>query len=854
MKKTRWIRGMLTIGFIGMLLIGMGKRLNTFAAEERVVRVGLYEMEGFQSFDELSNAVGYNIEYLNRVAAITGWTFEYVRLKDFNDGMVKLKDRKVDILAPAEITPERMKDYDYSAYSFGTEYAVLVTRAGNESYSYEDYQSFQGMRVAVIKDYLMTEHFKEYMEQNGFEAQLIYYESPEEVLDAVSDGKADAAVTNLMMASSANKVLARFSPSPFYYITWKGNDQLLEELDGAMRSIKNTYPALENTLTEDWFPMYQEQYFSGEEEAYAASLGTLKVGYIPGNLPVSYQNEENGELGGISRVIFDRIQEISGLEFEYEALPYGPVTYEYLRDNGFDLVTGVEYNSTNINTPGLFISNPYLTSKRVIVAGDDIDFRKEDNLKMAISTGSQTIKKVIAAAYPNFELVDYETVGDCFEAVKNGRADLLMQNQYVVEYWLARPQYEGLSIIPVEGLDDGLCFSSVVYQKSPGVKGDVDSVALITIINKSISQITKDELESITVREAMKEKYVYQFSDFFYKYRYEVILAVILAAILIIGTIYVMNLKQKAWKIHKEEENALVLQQKRYQLLVDKSEEMIYEVSLRGGSWLVSDKMKQKLGWSFPSFVENPSVETLVELWRVHPDDRQKIRESLIRMIDENGSSDSLIRMQKTDGTYIWCKVSRYPLLDSDNTLVSIVGKILDVDSEVKERRELELQSRMDGLTALMNKKTFMEEAGQYLSKHSSASTGLIFIDLDYFKEVNDTLGHITGDQAIMDAAKKLREIFCDIGLAARFGGDEFCIFVKNISKEVFQNKLTCAVKILKGTYTDETGSVSVTASIGAVYALSGSLNIQSLLDEADRALYEAKEKGRNQFVLREKE
>lgn len=854
MKKTRWIGGMLAICIFGMLLIGIGRSQTVWAVEQRVVRVGMYEMEGFQSFDKLSNAVGYNMEYLNRIAAFAGWTYQYVRLKDFNDGMEKLKERKIDLLAPAEITQERMEEYDYSAYSFGTEYAVLVTRAGNESLSYEDYKSFEGMRVAVIKDYLMTDHFKEYMKQNRFHTQLIYYESPAEVLKAVSDGKADAAVTNLMMAGSANKVLARFSPSPFYYITWKGNDQLLEELDGAMRSIKNTYPSLENTLTEDWFPMYQEQYFSGEEEAYAASLGTLKVGYIPGNLPVSFQNEANGELDGISRIIFDRIQEISGLKFEYEALPFGSVTYDYLRDHGFDLVTGVEYNSTNINVPGLFISNPYLTSKRVIVAGRDISFGKEENLKMAVSTGSQTMKKVIGAAYPNFELVDYKTVGDCFEAVKSGRADLLMQNQYVVEHWLARPQYENLSIIPVEGMDDDLCFSAVVYQEASGVKGDLDHVALITIINKSISQITKDELENITVREAMEEKYVYQFSDFVYKYRYAAILAVTMAAMLITGTIYVMNLKQKAWKVHKEEENALILQQKRYQLLVDKSEEMIYEVSLRGGSWLVSDKMKEKLGWSFPPFVENPSVETLVGLWRVHPDDRQRIRDSLIQMIDENCSSDSLIRMQKADGTYIWCKVSRYPLLDSDNTLVSIVGKILDVDSEVKERRELELQSRIDGLTELMNKKTFMEETGRYLSKHTSASTGLIFIDLDYFKEINDTLGHMMGDQAIMDAGGKLKDIFSNIGFAARFGGDEFCIFVKNISKEVLQDKLEGAVEALKQTYTDKTGSVSVTASIGAVYTISGSLKFQSLLDEADRALYEAKEKGRNQFVLREKE
>ena len=94
--------------------------------------------------------------------------------------------------------------------------------------------------------------------------------------------------------------------------------------------------------------------FTEEEQAYIELSGTLKVGYVRDRKPVSFQ-DENGELAGISRGIFDRISEISGLQFEYIELPAGDVTYDYLISEGFDLVTGVEYNKENQKAHGILM-------------------------------------------------------------------------------------------------------------------------------------------------------------------------------------------------------------------------------------------------------------------------------------------------------------------------------------------------------------------------------------------------------------------------------------------------------------------------------------------------------------------
>ena len=186
-----------------------------------------------------------------------------------------------------------------------------------------------------------------------------------------------------------------------------------------------------------------------------------KVGYVQDRKPVSFINE-SGELGGITRYILDRISELSGVEFEYVALPTGSVTYDYLLNEGFDLVTSVEYNEENKQARGILISDPYLSSQKVIVAREGVEFSYNADLKVAVSTGSQTLKKVLTRIFPNFELVDYDSVEACLDAMKRGEADLLIQNQYVAEYWLYRPSYENLKVIPIMGLEDKLCFSAVV--------------------------------------------------------------------------------------------------------------------------------------------------------------------------------------------------------------------------------------------------------------------------------------------------------------------------------------------------------------------------------------------------------
>lgn len=286
--------------------------------------------------------------------------------------------------------------------------------------------------------------------------------------------------------------------------------------------------------------------FTEEEQALIQEGKVFKVGYVQDRIPVSFQ-DENGDLGGISRDIFDRIQELSGLKFEYVMIPEGSITYDYLQSEGFDLVTSVEYNKENKKANGILMSDPYLSSRKVIVAREDEVFDYNAHLTVAVSTGSQTLKKVLNEEYPFFEIIDYPSIIDCLKAVNTGKVDLMIQNQYVVEYWLYKPAFENLKVIPAIGFDDQLCFSAI-GPLDKEVSEWKEQQTVIGILNKTISAISEYEISGYIVQETLGNQYEYHFSDFVYRYRYTIVVLglAFLLILILIGVIIRFRMKAVA--------------------------------------------------------------------------------------------------------------------------------------------------------------------------------------------------------------------------------------------------------------------------------------------------------------------
>ena len=161
------------------------------------------------------------------------------------------------------------------------------------------------------------------------------------------------------------------------------------------------------------------------------------------------------------------------------------------------------------------------------------------------------------------------------------------------------------------------------------------------------------------------------------------------------------------------------------------------------------------------------------------------------------------------------------------------------------------MNAEKDLLTGLYNKITSQKLIDEYLSGDGKNKESVLFaIDIDNFKGVNDNLGHLKGDKVLIDVANKLKKIFRKTDIIARFGGDEFMIFVKNIEDDNFiKDRAQEIIKNIKCEVENNKKCV-ISASVGvAIYPEAG-IDFKNLYRNADDALYQAKKSGKDIWRL----
>lgn len=161
-------------------------------------------------------------------------------------------------------------------------------------------------------------------------------------------------------------------------------------------------------------------------------------------------------------------------------------------------------------------------------------------------------------------------------------------------------------------------------------------------------------------------------------------------------------------------------------------------------------------------------------------------------------------------------------------------------------------RSKRDPQTGLYTKTAFADLVQEALDSSSHAAFALIFLDLDHFKDVNDTFGHLTGDHVLRKTSRTLQRLFDEDSYLSRFGGDEYCIYFPNCTRESLTDKLEALKAALARTITRDGKTVTMTASVGAVYCDAPAKEFTPLLRAADQALYAAKETGRDRYCIRE--
>ncbi|MDX9900812.1 MAG: diguanylate cyclase [Aliarcobacter sp.] len=186
--------------------------------------------------------------------------------------------------------------------------------------------------------------------------------------------------------------------------------------------------------------------------------------------------------------------------------------------------------------------------------------------------------------------------------------------------------------------------------------------------------------------------------------------------------------------------------------------------------------------------------------------------------------------------------------------ITHFLGQYIDIGEQKDKEKVLEYQATHDNLTGLPNRLLLLDRIERAITKvvRHKIVGGLIFIDLDNFKEVNDTLGHDIGDSLLIIVAKKIKEVIRDEDTIARIGGDEFIVLLDNVGNnksdaKININNLAEKIKDTLNAITHIEGNINVsTPSIGITLFSDSSVSVKDIIKQADTAMYVAKKQGKN--------
>lgn len=225
------------------------------------------------------------------------------------------------------------------------------------------------------------------------------------------------------------------------------------------------------------------------------------------------------------------------------------------------------------------------------------------------------------------------------------------------------------------------------------------------------------------------------------------------------------------------------------------------------------------------------------------------------KSLNELGHWEGRVWNRRKDGTAYLERLTIRTLTDARGKVVNYIYTLFDITESKSAQDALAHQAQHDFLTNLPNRMLFCDRFTQQLAiaKRHDARFAVIYLDLDKFKIVNDTLGHQVGDQLLVAVADRLTSLVREIDTISRFGGDEFAILVSEVNK--LHDVTSLADKILfslSETFFVDKFTVNVSASLGIALYPDHGADMEVLMNKADAAMYKAKRSGNNTYVISE--
>lgn len=459
------------------------------AETRRVVTVGFFPMRGYNEYDEAGNCVGMDVDYLKEVCRYTGWDLRFVNCDSWDDALERLENEEIDLVGSAQFTMERSAKFRYASLASGSTYGVLAVK-GDSDLAYEDFSRMGDLTFGLVETYVRRLEFEQYLRKNGVtNIKMKLYDDTDSLAQALEDGEIDVFVHSFLEIRDGWRMVGRFAPTPFYYITYPGNEDLLEELDQAIADVKMESPDLENELFAKYYQsrMDQSVLLNSEEKSYIEQAGTLKAGYIKDQYPFSY--ESGGECMGLAKDALEDVAEKTGLKFKYVPIDDFTSVHHALATGEIDLFSYSGPQDGDLSEEGLTLTRSYAMMPRVLIMRKD---QSSKNVKRVAMTSNTDDASGAYGDDDDVSVVYYNSYRACLDAVKNQEADAAVCDSYLAAYLLSTDaSYGVLKVQNAISGDHAVHMLVHADGKSP----------LVSILNKELPTITDKDVNDYMLQD-----------------------------------------------------------------------------------------------------------------------------------------------------------------------------------------------------------------------------------------------------------------------------------------------------------------------------------------------------------------